>query len=215
MRPSPTAWSCALILNAMLLVAPASAQYVFLDTNGDGVCNSSDVLVSANTSVDLYFDTDHNGDGSVATCPTGEALSIDTYEFILHVTGPGNVTWGAWTNKISQFTVDLGTGSSLGDYWLGFGGATFLPAGKYKVGSFAVTVTGEPEVFFLSQTTLSSTRLTAFGSQCPGLDMDYVMKLGPNPGGAAGPGDFHSVCGTAPIDDVRFTTWGVIKNKYR
>ncbi len=216
MRMIPTALSCALILNATLVAAPASAQYVFLDVNGDGVCNANDVVTSAVTSVDIYFDTDHNGNGSVATCPDGTSqLTISSYEFILHLSGTGVVTWGAWTNSIAQFTVDLGTSSNSSDFRAGFGGATSLPPGKYKVGSLAVSALGTPSLYFQAQTTLNSAYMTAFGSQCPGRDMDNVMKLGPNPAGVTGPGDFQSVCGTAPIDPVKYTTWGVIKNKYR
>ena len=107
---------------ALLVAAPAFAQYVYFDTNGDGVCNSSDVLTSSNTSVDIYFDTNHDGSGNPTTCPTGEALSILSYEFIGHVSGSGTVTFGAFTNLQAGMTTNLGTGSNSTDYHTGFGG---------------------------------------------------------------------------------------------
>ena len=76
-------------------------------------------------------------------------------------------------------------------------------------------MTGTPLLGFLASTTLSGTYLTAFGSDCPGLDFDNTMKLGPNPAGAVGPGDFTSACGTAAPTPAKITTWGAIKNLYR
>ena len=200
---------------AILVAAPAFAQFVYLDTNGDGICNSSDVLTSANTSVDVWFDTNHDALGNPSTCPTGEALSIFSYEFILHQVGPGTVTYGALTNLQAAMTVNLGLGSNSTDYHNGFGGTTIMPPGKYKVATLAITVTSLPQLQLAAATSLNGTYLTAFGSECPGLDFDGTLKLGPNPAGATGPGDFTSACGTATGTPVKTTTWGAIKNMYK
>ena len=205
----------ALAAAAMLVAAPAFAQFVFFDVNGDGTCTSSDVLTSANTSVDVWFDTEHDSLGNTVTCPTGEALSIFSYEFIAHASGTGTVTYGALTNLKAAMTVNLGLGSNSTDYHNGFGGTTIMTPGKYKVATLAITVTGTPKLSLAPSTSLNGTYLTAFGSECPGLDFDGTMKLGPDPGGAAGPGDFTNHCDTSLPTPVSRTTWGVIKRMYR
>ncbi len=200
---------------AILVAAPAFAQYVYLDVNGDGVCNGNDILNSTITSVDVWFDTNHDAAGNPTTCPSGDPLSIFSYEFILHQVGSGTVAYGAMTNDFPTATVNLGLGSNSTDYHNGFGGTTIEPPGKYKVATLAITVTGLPQLQVVPETSLSGTFLTAFGSSCPGLDFDGTIKLGPNPGGTTGPGDFTSACGTAPSTPVRTTTWGAIKNLYK
>lgn len=185
---------------AMLVAAPAFAQYVYLDTNGDGMCNALDVLTDASTSVDVYFDT--------GTC------DILSYEFIL--SSNGNVTYGAITNLMATFLTPFGAASGGNDYHNGFGGTAALPAGVYKVASLPLTVAPgtTPIVSVAVSTSLSANYFTAFGSaSCSGQDFDNTIKLGT----MVGPnmGDFTSACGTAAPTPVRSTTWGAIKNIYR
>ena len=82
--------NCLLLCVAVLALAvgvPASAQYMYLDENGDGVCTSDDIIDNTTTSVDVWLSTNKNGDGSDAFCATGEAISIFSYTFILRVEG--------------------------------------------------------------------------------------------------------------------------------
>src|SRR5512139_2745962 len=127
-----------LLAAVLLCPVPASAQYVFLDVNGDGSCTAADVLTDAVTSIDIWFDTAHNGDGSPAMCSAGGPLDIFSYEFIL--TSGGNVTYGAYTNMMATFTTPFGVASGGNDYHNGYGGMAPLPPGAYKVGSLAISV---------------------------------------------------------------------------
>lgn len=184
---------------AMLVAAPAFAQSVFLDTNGDGTCNSMDVLSDASTSVDIWFDTN--------------PCDIFSYEFIL--SSNGNVTYGAYTNGMTTFTTPFGAQSGGNDYHNGFGGIAPLAAGPYKVGTLAITVAPgtTPVISVAVSTSLSANYFTAFGSDCVGNDFDNTIKLGTSVG--PGMGDFTSACGTAAPTPVKTTTWGAIKNIYR
>ena len=184
---------------AMLVAAPAFAQYVYLDTNGDMVCDASDVLTDASTSIDVWFDT--------------TPCNIFSYEFIL--SSNGNVTFGAYTNLMGTFTTPFGVASGGNDYRNGFGGTVALPAGPYKVGTVAITVAPgtTPIVSVGISSSLSAGYYTAFGSECVGQDFDNTIKLGTMVG--PGMGDFTSACGTAAPTPVRSTTWGAIKNIYR
>src|SRR6266850_5794382 len=74
MLPWLPRFAVALVL---LAAAPAAyAQYIYLDSNRDGVCDGNDFLNITTDSVDVWVDTAHNRDGSPAVCSTGEALSI-------------------------------------------------------------------------------------------------------------------------------------------
>jgi hypothetical protein len=190
---------------ALLVAAPAFAQYVYLDSNGDGTCTTADVLTDASTWVDVWMVTNANRDGSPATC--SGPLTILSYEFIL--SSDGNVTYTGYTNEIAAFTTAFGAASGGNDYRNGFGGAAPLPAGAYKLGRVAITVAPGtfPVISPASSTTLSASYFTAFGSECPGSEFDNTIKLG---------SDFMDLCATYPFGiDVKATTWGAIKNIYR
>jgi hypothetical protein len=205
------------VVAALAIGGPAYSQYVFLDVNGDGLnskTNTSlpdDVLGPSVTSVDIYIDTNHNRDGSVAVCPTGEALSINSYEAVLHASGSGTVTYGTWTDNMG-FTTNLACGGQASctagpDIWIGKGSGTILPPNKYKLGTLAITVTGSPVLdIIVSSPSLSSVSETAFGSSCPGAAFDSTLRLGT---------DFTDADGTEASTPVTATTWGKIKKLYQ
>jgi len=165
---------------ALVLAPPATAQYLYLDSNGDGAHTAADVVSpTGSTTVDVWLDTNHNRDGSTATCVTGDGeLTINSYEFILKAQH-GTVTWGSFTNLMSAFTVNLGLASSGTDYHNGFGGGTILSPGLYHLATLTITpTTGTPNIVVASSTSLNGGYLTSFGSQCSGNDFDNTMKLG-------------------------------------
>jgi len=165
---------------ALVLAPPAIAQYLYLDSNGDGAHTAADVVSpTGNTTVDVWLNTNHNRDGSTATCVTGDGeLTINSYEFILKAQH-GTVTWGSFTNLMVPFTVNLGLASSGTDYHNGFGGGTIFPPGLYHVATLTITpTTGTPTIVVAASTSLNGSYLTSFGSQCSGNDFDNTMKLG-------------------------------------
>ena len=167
---------CALLLS----VGSAHAQYLYLDSNGDGIHSALDVVnPSGATTVDLWIDTDSNRDGSAATCPTQDGdLTINSYEIILKVTN-GALSWGTFTNLQDDFSTSFGQASSTTEYYTGFGGGVILPAGTYRLATLEVSVVaGTPAIGIASSTTLGPVYLTSFGSRCSGNDLDNTMKLG-------------------------------------
>ena len=86
-----------LLLSALFCIAsasPGNAQYIYLDLNGDGFNTPADLLSGVlPVNVDVYLRTDMNRDGTTPTCPTGQPLSIGSFEFILHAVG-GTVAYG-------------------------------------------------------------------------------------------------------------------------
>src|SRR2546427_12775195 len=167
------------LVAALATSESAYAQFIFLDTNGDGVNSQTDprllddVLGPSVTSVDIYLVTNQGKDGNPDACPTGEPLNINSYEAVLHSSGSGSVAYGAWTDNLG-FATNLACGGAPTcaagpDIWIGKGSGTYLPPGKYKLGTLAITVTGMPVLdIVVSSPSLSSVSETAVGSACPG-----------------------------------------------
>lgn len=219
------------VLATMVISAPAFAQFVYLDTNGDGMasCTSvglpDDVLAPGTMNVDIYFDTNHNANGSVAVCDNGgNPLTILSYEVSLIATGSGSVTFNKWTNNLSGYTVNLsggtvgtGSGGSPGlltggsAAYIGLGSGTQSPAGLYKLGTLNVTVTGNEVLSFLALSDpsgVTSVAQTAFGTACDATNFDNTYRLAE---------DFTDNCGTEPPTSAQTVnkTWGQIKDLYR
>jgi len=214
---------CLLVLTAVVALVigvPASAQYMWLDVNGDGIngCttpgNSADneILNPSITSIDIWISTNLNRDGSTAVCPTGENLTINSYTFVLS-TASGGVAYGAWTDAMGFTIAAGGPVSNSTDYFIGRASATINQPGTYKLGSIAVTVTGNPVLSIVAHSSVDPTSQTSFGSQCGGQDFNNTMRYGENVDQIP-PGDWNDVCGTESGTPVSETTWGRIKKQY-
>ncbi|HET9952249.1 MAG TPA: putative Ig domain-containing protein [Candidatus Eisenbacteria bacterium] len=164
--------------------APASAQYMYLDSNGDGVNTAADLL-NANgvpTTVDVWLRTNVNADGSPATCVTGDGdLTINSYVTNMQATG-GTVTYSGFTNlQASMVTVTV-PGTPLAsdtEFSVGRGGSAILTPGDYKLFTMTITgVSGAPSVNIVALSALQQTDLTNFGAACSGNSFDNTMKLG-------------------------------------
>jgi hypothetical protein len=199
--------NCLLLCVAVLALAvgvPASAQYMYIDENGDGVCNSDDIIDNTTTSVDVWLATNKNRDGSDALCPTGEDLSLISYSFILR--SSGGLTYGTWVDAVG-FGVNLGTGQAGNDRWVARGTGTPIPPDTYKLGTQNVTVSaGTPVLSIVTNTSAATSVRTTFGSVCPGTMGDNTMRLTV---------EWNDICGTASGTPVTETTWGKIKALYR
>jgi len=151
----------------------ASAQYLFLDVNGDGVRNAGEALsTNAPASVDVWLQTDVNRDGSRAVSASRDSvpLSIFSYEFILHTTG-GTVEWGSYVNLQPSMAYCFGEYRGRTDFYTGYGEGRALPPGKYKLGTLVLRVTaGTPRLEFTSQSRECWWAQTSFGSMNSGKD---------------------------------------------
>ena len=169
-----------------IAAAPASAQYMFLDTDGDGVSTAADMLAEncAPTTVAVYLWTDRNRIGDPAECSTGEPLSINSYVVGLRVTG-GTATF---TNFINADPTNFGTTISVErrsdtEWQRGQGGGTPLDPTSvtgvpYKLMTITVTgATGSPALEIAPTVSIGPNR-TSFGTQCPGTEGDNTYKLG-------------------------------------
>lgn len=182
MTPRAASRALALVLAialALLLPVRSPAQYMYLDTDGDGVHTAADgVSPSGPTDIGVWLRTNANRDGSPGICFSGDGdLTISSYEVILSAHN-GSVSWDALSNAVAQFSNDQGTVASGSDAHVAFGGSA-LPPGTYHLANVRVTVTsGTPSIEILTSTGLSPIYTTSFGSACSGLDLDNALKLG-------------------------------------
>src|SRR5712671_1859459 len=167
------------LLSLFVSFASASAQYMYVDTNGDGVHSAADAIQpTGTTTLDLWLKTDAGRDGTPATCDTGDGeLTVNGYEFILHATN-GTVAWGVVANRAAAFTSPVPVASDNTDLHAGAYGAT-LPPGLYRLASVDVApASGTPAIQIATSSALAGATFTGFGSQCSGYDFSNTLTLG-------------------------------------
>ena len=193
MRTRP-AFLALLLVGHILAAAHATAQYMYLDSNGNGVHDTGDALGpnGTSTTVDVYLNTNHNRDGSTATCNTGDGnLTINSYVVNLAASN-GTVTYSNFINRPPTMNISLGElNSGNGLYKNGFGGVVALSPGLYRLATITITGTsGTPTIDIVDQVP-GSIDWTSFGTQCSGNDFDNTYKLT----GPAGGTDWTDVDG--------------------
>jgi hypothetical protein len=206
----------ALLLIAALAVvaSPVSAQYMYLDSNGNGVHDSGDRLgfLGVPTTVDVWLDTNHNRDGSIATCDVDatQPLALNDYYLNLQAAG-GLVSFSGFATHVGNPPIgefNPHDGIRYGNGLVGI--FTTLPPGLHRIATLTITGTsGTPQVQIVDLVS-GHPQYTMFGTTgCFGHDFDNVYKLaGPN-GGT----DWTDVDGLAPAIDESSPVLAAIGNK--
>src|SRR5688572_28248755 len=161
-------------------IPSASAQYMFLDTDGDGVFTSSDAyLMSRCATVDLYLVSNQNYDGSPAYCPEGGPIEV--FSYVVNLTAYGDAV--TFTNITDQ----LGGGAPMlpmviypNALSIGKTGFQTLPPGKHKLLSMTVTSGHGCPALTIEPTTCYSPPgvVTSLGASCFGQQFDNTLRLG-------------------------------------
>ena len=173
-----------LVLATLLLLPSSSqAQYMYLDSNGDGVHSSADVLHGTGpTVVDIWLDTAHNRDGSTTHCSAGTAqpLSMFSYEVTLEATD-GTAVFSSFTNRLIQFAHVVGGRSDGSHFYTGAYSTTagiVKAPGRYLLGTFNVNVDGgTPSIRMVPTWPGSPSEFTEFGSECDGTQFPNSMMF--------------------------------------
>src|SRR2546428_8721191 len=179
------------------LAQVASAQYMYMDTNGNGIHDTGDRM-NANTDstvVDFYLNTTLNRNGSTVTCNTvpGTAMDINSYAFNIVATN-GTVTYRNYINRQSTAFPNQAQVVNAGDgsFKTGFFSFTYTPGGLFRLGTLTIQGTGgSPHIDFVDIIPASQD-FTSFGTPCPGIAGNNTYRLdGPNTQAFyAGPGDW-------------------------
>lgn len=211
---------CALAVGPLLLLltvaAPARAQYMYLDANGDGIHDATDQLrTDGPTTLDIWVNTATNRDGSQATCNVDGALplTINSWSIVLHAVG-GALEWGPLENVL-PITSPRATFADPSDttdpyiYHNGWGGYSIVEPGLHHLARLKVKIaSGDPAVIIRPNNPAEPGDLTSFGTWCYALDLDNTYKLGYDWFDADGIGRLAANPGgpyrTLPGDPVRF-----------
>jgi len=177
----------------------ASAQYMFLDTDGDGLWSSADTLsYPGANNIDVWVVTNLNRDGSEGSCGGVGDLSILSYGFILRASGAG-VIWESYQNAQSSMTVKLGEASGGTEFYRAYGGLGSLPPGQYLLGTIVANIVSPTVAIQIVPDTPLGGFATSFGSSCTGLDNNNTLKLG---------SDWFDVDGTGTVNSFAFVGGG-------
>lgn len=187
-------------LLVFLLPVPAMSQYMFLDTNGDGLHDASDQLApSGPTSVDIWIVTNRNRDGTSVSCDVADAgngLTINSYSVVLHSTG-GSVKFGPMQNRLPFAerhpacfaTYEDTTGTDW--YHNGWGWQDQFAPGKHLVATIQIELlSGNPSIFIEPYLPRRVVQITAFGTSCMAMEGDNTYKLSL---------DWHDADGIGPL----------------
>ena len=175
-----------LLTAALFTAVPAGSQYLYLDTNGNGVRDPDDrIAAEGPTFVDVWLVTDRNRDGTPAICDrdAGVGLTMNSYSFALHVAG-GAVEWGPMQNRVpfSDDPVCFATYADTTDsnnYYNGWGWSDIFPPGTYHLATLEIQRTsGTPSLFVVPFVPDRPTQITQFGTRCDARDWDNTYKLG-------------------------------------
>ncbi len=197
---------------ALAAQSRAYGQYIYIDASGDGLCGVDEFIVSSQSSIDVWLDSNHNYDGSQATCSDGVSpLDVVSFDIILHVAGSGTATFNSFDGTPEGFTVLHAFTTEGSNMSVGYVGTSYIGPGLIKLGTIHITATGNPAVSFLTSPPSLSfpSPATGFGSHCAGANGANFMALGV---------DFFDSCGTVSVshyDSVESTTWGKVKQIYR
>jgi PKD repeat protein len=190
-------WSQRWLFFALALLLPlaastASAQYMYLDANGNGIHDAGDVL-NANgtpTTVDVWMNTNHNRDGTLVECNTQDGiLQANSYAVNLIAQG-GTVTYSGFINRQANMVTSFGeVNAGDGQYKNGFGGSAdpaiaLPPGGPYLMMTITITGTGQSPSILINDLNSNSPDWTSFGTACSGNDFDNTYKLS-GPGGGS------------------------------
>ncbi|HMI31425.1 MAG TPA: FG-GAP-like repeat-containing protein [Candidatus Limnocylindrales bacterium] len=182
MKTNPFYLGCLALL---AFAAPAHAQYLYLDSNGDGVHTTADELHGTGPTVtDIWLDTGHNRDGSPTVCSANPAQPLTMFMYAVDLeASDGTISASPFTNRISQMALLYppratdGTHLSTGPFNMATGA---LPPGKYLLGTITLTVeSGTPSIAVVPGINRSYyLDFTMFGSNCDGTDYPNSIVFG-------------------------------------
>ena len=179
MRPNVRHRACPLVLLALLtLLAPdAHAQFLYLDSNGDGFNGPEDLLNAAGPrAVDVWLQTDRNRDGSEARLWLlyQDPPCLLQYAFVLHAVA-GTVLYESYVDRAGFATI-IETASNDADFYVARAGDDALPPGRHLLGTLYITVlSGSPVIEVAPSSTIAPGAATRFRTGCGGNS--YFLQL--------------------------------------
>jgi PKD repeat protein len=182
-------WVFGLAVCLLLLAtspSTVSAQYMYIDANGDGIHTAADVMPALGTpqTVAVWLDRNHNRDGSVTTCNTADGDLSFWNSYAVHINANfGMVNFSNFTNQVPSFFIlcvspgqdFVADSTSMAACRAGM---TVLAPGPIRLFTMTVTpLTGTTSLEIVRENGLDA-YFTSFGTPCSGNDFDNTYKLG-------------------------------------
>ena len=161
-------------------IPSAVAQYLYLDTNGDSLNTSADVLnPSGTTTIDVWLRTDGDRDGTPAPCDEStQARDATSFTLALEAVG-GTVSWSGLIVTPGGGRYCPWSSHDATNFYSGFCDIVDLPPGLHWVGSLEVLpLSGTPSIIVVPVYPGMPSGGTAFGSHCPDSDGGNTHRLG-------------------------------------
>lgn len=163
----------AVSVGFLLWVIPGAsqAQYLYTDTNGNGVHDSGDgVNNSGPTAIAIWLNSAFNRDGSPAACADTRFGMLGV---VLHASGGtiSNLSYSA--GSISTF---LNSSSTTDAYIVS--NQIYHAGGLFLLGTLTLDATPGTAIAIVTSAPLPICPLTWFGSPCAGATFDGALRLG-------------------------------------
>jgi hypothetical protein len=179
----------------VLGVSQASAQYMFLDSNGDGRHDRRDRLRRQGWSeVDVWLDLTTNRDPTERSTIAADKQTLAAYELAIH--GSVTMEWGAFTPADPSMKVIRGPLVGTGEFYIAVEGSRALKGPKHRLGRLRLRpVSGNGDLEILPCLALEDTAYTSFQLQRGGRKLRLGPTLVLTPTATVIEGDWHDADG--------------------
>lgn len=185
------------------LPVPSSAQYMYLDFNGDGKYTTREDRPARRTGeigFDIWLRTDRNRDGSRSrAAESRSAPGLHSFGVLLHANW-GTVRWVRFEPLLSGARVSKGPFSDSTDLYVEVSGQRYLGPGAHKIGRASFRVSdGNPGILIVPCSVRERSWSTYFVAKEGGSRLHLGPRLQWNPTPRVIPGDWSDADGSGSV----------------
>jgi hypothetical protein len=158
-------------------IGPAAAQFMFMDTDGDGAYTSSDDFGQVGNFIDIYLDT-RNLDGSDVTCSDGSPLTF--YAFNVNLQGlESAIASGTVSCEMPGMHPLFPAAVHRYAVAASYAGTQSFPPGKYRLLHMELDFEEYCAAMAFSSSSCYSPAgmVTSIETNCPGFQGDFVFRI--------------------------------------
>jgi len=176
-QPKASHAIAVLFVATLGVIPPAAAQYMYLDSDGDGSHTNADVVnPHGMTRIGIWVVTNRNRDGSPVPCETDGTIAVPDIRAVLVVRN-GTVEWGTFDPDEQDWSDYRPECPDSSRFVLWFALPSPLYPGRHFLGTISVlTRSGTPSITLGSGCPGMREQFTGFSSKC-GDGQEYDEHL--------------------------------------